>query len=317
MSYICKTPVVMIIFNRPQFTRKVFDEIRKVKPAKLYVISDGSRDNNSDDISNVEICREIVNEVDWTCDVIRIYSDSNLGCKKRVISGLNEVFSKEERAIILEDDCVPTEAFFEFCDWGLDRYENNNQVAIVSGSNLLDYVSDLALNEGDRAGFSMYINCWGWATWKRTWNEFDPYLSVQEINSKRIFLFKNTTLGKTERLFWTNVFKHSVSTRTIWDFYLQYTFFENSFVSIYPKYNLVRNIGFGNDSTHTFNIPKFVEHSLPNVTKFAEIMRLHEPESIIVNDARDKQVIRIVYGYSKLATIKLVLGNNLRYNGII
>jgi hypothetical protein len=196
MSYICKTPVVMIIFNRPQFTQKVFDEIKKVKPAKLYVISDGSRENNDSDISNVQICREIVNDFDWICDVSRIFSDKNLGCKKRVITGLNEVFSKEERAIILEDDCVPSEAFFEFCDWGLDRYENSNQVAIVSGSNLLDFKSELMPNNEDRADFSIYINCWGWATWKRTWNEFDPYLSIQEINLKKKSLFKNTSLVK-------------------------------------------------------------------------------------------------------------------------
>jgi hypothetical protein len=98
---------------------------------------------------------------------------------------------------------------------------------------------------------------------------------------------------------------------------LQYAFFKNSFVSIYPKFNLVRNIGFGDDSTHTFVIPEFVKKSLPEDTKLHGVMRLKEPVSIVINEARDKQVIRIVYGYSKFTTLKLILGNILRYNGII
>jgi len=118
MNYQCQTPVAIITFNRPEPTRKVFDQIRKVKPGKLYFISDGARDGVGADTVNVGLCRDIADQVDWTCDVVRIFSETNLGCKKRVITGLNQVFENEDSAIILEDDCVPTQAFFEFCDWG-------------------------------------------------------------------------------------------------------------------------------------------------------------------------------------------------------
>lgn len=315
MEYVCKTPVVMIVFNRPQHTQIVFDGVKRVKPVKLYIISDGSRTNNLDDEVKVKLCREIVENVDWNCEITKIYSDKNFGCKKRVITGINEVFAKEERAIILEDDCVPSKEFFEFCDWGLDRYENNSQVAIISGSNLLDFIPDIAIN--DRAGFSKYINCWGWATWKETWLKFDSFLSIQEINKNKNSIFSIANLDRFERLFWLNVFKHSVYTRSIWDFYLQYVFFDNSLVSVYPKYNLVRNIGFGIDSTHTVTMPNFVKQSLPDIEKLSNFMSLKEPGEIIVNEPRDNQVVRIIYGYNKTSTIKLILGNNLRYNGII
>jgi hypothetical protein len=317
MSYQCKNPVVIIIFNRPQYTQRVFEQIRKVKPQKLYIISDGPRENLESDVNNVSTCREITSNVDWPCEVVKIFSDNNLGCKKRVITGLNEVFFNEDRAIILEDDCVPTEAFFQFCDWGLERYNNNRQVAVVSGSNLLDYDSSIPIDEDIRAGFSMYINCWGWATWRDKWNKLDSFLSIQELNSKIKSILKSTPLSKNEKVFWTGVFRHSINTRTIWDFYLQYVFFKESFVSVYPRYNLVENIGFGSDSTHTHTMPEFVEKSWPKRDKFNRLMELREPEKVEINKGRDRLVIRVIYGYSKFSTLKLSLGNILRYLGLI
>jgi len=167
-----------------------------------------------------------------------------------------------------------------------------------------------------RAGFSMYINCWGWATWKTTWNQFDSYLSIQEINKTFDIIVKDTPLSRTEKVFWKGVLRHSIYTRTIWDFYLQHLFFKQSLVSVYPRYNLVENIGFGIDSTHTHSVLEFVGKSRPQIEKVNNIMNLKEPEKIEADMNRDRKVIRTVYGYSGFSTFKLAVGNILRYLGV-
>lgn len=315
--YTCETPVVMIIFNRPQFTERVFEQIKSVKPRKLYIVSDGCRPGVPDDTEKVQKCRDIVNRVDWGCEVTKIYADTNLGCKKRVITGLDQVFQMETKAIILEDDCVPTDTFFQFCEWGLNKYEHNNQVAVVSGSNLLDYNQSVDIPKNVRAGFSMYINCWGWATWRHIWSRLDPYLSLREVNSSVNHILGQVSLSQSQRIFWREVFKHSVYSSSIWDFYLQYAFFKYSLISVYPRYNLVGNIGFGEDSTHTVNKPDFVHKSWPDGKKFGTLMNLKEPETVDVNELRDREVLKVIYGYSLFSTGKLCLGNILRYLGIL
>lgn len=317
MSYVCRNSVTMIIFNRPQLTREVFNQVRKVKPPRLYVISDGPRTGHDSDHENVQLCREIVTRIDWQCEVVRVYSDGNLGCKKRVMTGLDRVFQDEEATIILEDDCVPTEAFFRFCDWGLARYWDDDRIGMISGSNLLDYDSRVAHDDRVRAGFSMYINCWGWATWRRVWNEVDQFLSIQELNQSAQPILQSKPLTRTQRAFWIGVFRHSISSRTIWDFYLQYEFFENSFVSVYPLYNLVSNVGFSDDATHTKHVPEFVRKSWPRADRAELLMDLREPDAIILNRARDNEVIRRVYGCSTLSTLRLSIGNILRYCGVL
>ena len=160
------TPVVFIIFNRPDTTQKVFDEIKKVKPKKLFVISDGPRKPSEEKLC-VET-RKIIDGVDWECEVLKNYSDKNLGLKERISSGLNWVFNNTEEAIILEDDCVPDQSFFKFCEEMLDRYRGNKNIMMIGGSNpLKDFEIENAYT------FSKYYQIWGWATWKRAWDKYD------------------------------------------------------------------------------------------------------------------------------------------------
>lgn len=314
MSYQCISPVVVIVFNRPENTLKVFNQIKKVQPPKLYIISDGARDSVETDESYVNQCRDIVAKVDWPCAVVKIFSSRNLGCKRRVITGLDKVFNEDEAAIILEDDCAPTEKFFEFCDWGLKQYKDEEQVGIISGSNLLDYLNETTTA---RAGFSMYINCWGWATWRRTWRKFDPLLSLEEVRKQGKQMLEKVPLSNIQRMFWIGVFRHSIYSQTIWDFYLQYVFFKYGMVSVYPVVNLVENIGFGTDATHTSTMPEFVRKSWPNEAMVKGIMDRIEPKEIKINYVRDLDVLRVVYGYSPASTFRLMLGNQLRYAGIL
>lgn len=310
--YKCKNAVAMIVFNRPDNSDKVFEQVRNVQPPRLYIIADGAR--NVTEQTLVEKSREIVKKVDWECDVRTIFSDINLGCKKRIITGISKVFDREEKVIILEDDCIPTEEFFVFQDWALDKFEKNERIAVVSGSNLLDY----QFAEKYRNGFSTYINCWGWGTWKRVWEKYDEFLSIQEVNRDFDMVVSNTDLTNGEKKYWLHIFRHSIYTRTVWDFYLQYFFFKNKWRSVYPAYNLVTNIGFGDDSTHMKNEPEYIKRSLPSKAKMQLMSELSECEfnEEYVNKERDNQVLVTLYGYSFFSRCKIFLGNILRYLGI-
>ncbi len=163
------TPVAFIIFKRPDTTRKVFEEIRRAKPPKLLVIADGPRPNIVGEAEKCAAARAIIDSVDWECEVLKNYSDENLGCKQRVSSGLDWVFDNVEEAIILEDDCLPHPTFFRFCEELLEKYRGDERIMTIGGTNLLkNWKSDIQSYH-----CSNYFNCWGWATWKRVWKHYD------------------------------------------------------------------------------------------------------------------------------------------------
>ena len=311
-EYKCKNAVLICMFNRPENVLKVFEQVKKVKPPRLYLVCDGIR--NQKDIKKVNECRNISNLVDWSCKVINIFSDFNLGCKKRVITGITEAFKSEEKLIILEDDCIPTIEFFKYMDECLETYENNDEIAIISGSNLLDY----KFVEQDKIGFSNYINCWGWGTWKSTWNLFDAFLSIQEVNQTFRTIMKNKNLSFFEKKYWLYIFRNAIYTRTIWDFYLQYFFFKYNWKSVYPAFNLVHNIGFAYDSTHMKKEPEYVVKSIPNAIKINLMLKneMVKYDRKKINYKREKDIIRTLYGYSFFSYFKIKVGNILRYVGL-
>ena len=160
------TPIVFIVFNRPELTRRVFASIREARPSKLLVVCDGPRSGRPDDREKVAAVRQVIaNGVDWPCDVRREYSESNLGCRERVVSGLNWVFALVEEAIVLEDDCLPDASFFAFAEEMLARYRNDPRVLHIGGNN---FTSD-KYHLSHSYAFSRYGHIWGWATWRRAW----------------------------------------------------------------------------------------------------------------------------------------------------
>jgi hypothetical protein len=238
-----KTPVALFVFNRPDTTYQVFETIRQAKPIKLLVVADGPRPNRSGEVEKCAEVRSIVNRVDWDCEVITNYADSNLGCKRRVSSGLDWVFNIVEEAIILEDDCLPDPSFYRFCEELLEAYRHDGQVMHIGGTNLNPMESlDCSFL------YSRLVPIWGWATWRRAWQLYDIKMKLWPSyrESSDIDYF-GTQSKEVYRVFQANYCNQVDS----WDGQWAFSCVVNNGLSIIPKTNLVKNIGFRNDATHT------------------------------------------------------------------
>ncbi len=247
------TPVLLLIFNRPHTTQKVFDRIRQVKPQKLYVAADGPRPGNAADAERCAETRRIVEQVDWDCEVKTLFQVENQGCGVAPSKSITWLFENEETGIILEDDCVPSQSFFWFCQEVLERYKHDTRVMHVSGNN---YLNGWRRDNDYSYYFSDKVNSWGWATWRRAWQHYDFNISsYPELKEKGylsgLFLNKIEEAYRLSKLdeTYTNIQKGDV-----WDYQWEFTVYSNSGLCIVPEVNLVRNIGFGEDATHTFNL---------------------------------------------------------------
>jgi hypothetical protein len=241
------TPIAYIIFNRPRHTRETFASIKAQRPAKLFIIADGPRPEYPNDTERCREAREVVEVIDWPCDVQRHYADVNQGCKLRVNSGLNWVFSQVECAIVLEDDCLPHHDFYEYCDELLEYYKDDNRVMAVTGCNFQD---------GRWRGsatyyFSKYNHVWGWATWRRAWQKNDPNLTFWP-EWKVSQDWRKVTPDRAERRYWSSIFdqmhRNEIDT---WDYPWTASIWFHGGLTATPNINLVTNIGFGPDGTHT------------------------------------------------------------------
>jgi len=240
---------LFIIFNRPRQTELVFEAIRKAKPLKLLVVADGPRSNRPGEKDACDATRAIIETVDWPCQVLKNYSEHNMGCKKRVSTGINWGFSEEEELIVLEDDCLPSDSFFSFANECLDRYRHEHDVGLISGTNL---VPDKFLPRKDSSyRFSKYPHIWGWASWRRAWGNYSVEINDLPPNLRQFKQQFPCSIRNHD--YWFNIF-NAVSQGKIdtWDYQLFYYFWKNKLISISPNVNLIENIGFGQDATHTF-----------------------------------------------------------------
>ncbi len=243
------TPIAFLIFNRPDLTETVFQSIRRIQPQKLLVIADGPR--NSDDAQQCDKTRAIIEQVDWDCEVLKNYSDVNLGCRDRVSSGIDWVFTQVEEAIILEDDCLPSDSFFSFCETMLDCYRDDQRIMMISGDNFQVYRDQLPASHAYSYYFSKYVHVWGWATWRRAWEFYDVNMSSWPF-FKDENLTNSISEDPVEILFWQDVFDRVAAGEIdTWDYQWVYTCFHQSGMSIMPTVNLISNIGFRADATHT------------------------------------------------------------------
>ena len=241
LNFKLTTPVVFIIFNRPEPTKKVFAEIAKAKPAQLFVIADGPRREHSSDEKNVAKTREIIKSIDWDCELFTNYSDDNLGCKKRVSSGITWVFEQVREAIILEDDCLPDSSFFRYCQELLEYYREDQRVGIISGDNFLN--GDV-LNKYSYY-FSKYTHIWGWATWSNRWLEhYDVTINNwPQLRNDRFLL--DAMKSKEEADYWGRIFERIYNNEIdTWDYQWVLTNFLEKRLNIMPAVNLISNIGF-------------------------------------------------------------------------
>jgi hypothetical protein len=241
------TPVALLIFNRPDTTALVFQAIAKAKPPKLLVVADGPRDARPGEAEKCQVARAIIEQVDWPCEVITHYADTNMGCKLRVSSGISWIFDQVEEAIILEDDCLPDTTFFRYCQEMLERYRDNERVGMVSGGNL-----QFGQTRGQGSYyFSKYTHIWGWASWRRAWKHYDRDI-VLWPSFRDQGLLEQLFETEGERTYWRNSFQwvHEGSLDT-WDVSWTFTALTHGLLQVVPNVNLISNIGFGPNATHT------------------------------------------------------------------
>lgn len=276
------TPVALLVFNRPDTTRRVFDAVAKARPAKLLVVADGPRTDRPHEKDLCAQVRDIVEKVDWPCELITNVSEKNLGCQERVISGLNWVFSLVEEAIILEDDCLPDPSFFPFCAELLEKYRGDSRVAAISGTNLMEK----HFRSKDSYSFSQFGGIWGWATWRSEWQRYDKNLATWPYNRREETL-REILSDRWAIRYWTRLFDKIYQGKgpNTWDYQWLYTNLINNSVTVVPRVNLIRNIGFGADATHTGQVdPRLLlpSRSMP--------FPLIHPERMIPSRSTDRRL---------------------------
>ncbi len=242
------TPVALIVFNRPEATRRVFAAVAAARPSRLLIVADAPRTDRPGERQRCEEVLKIVSAVDWPCTVETNLASENLGCRRRVKSGLDWVFSLVEEAIILEDDCLPDPSFFPYCSQLLERYRDCGQVGIISGFNPMQSSFPFPYSYY----FTKFVLIWGWATWRRTWQKYDEKLTSWP-RVKEDGLLNLMWKDRKARKMWTAIFEsmYSGAGPDAWSYRLVYTSWMRNWLNIIPSRNLVQNIGFGQDATHT------------------------------------------------------------------
>ena len=288
-----KTAVLFLVFNRPDTTSKIFNTIRDLKPSRLYLASDGPRINRDGEKEKVELVRKIVTAVDWDCDVKTLFREKNLGCGIGVSEAITWFFQHEKERIILEDDDLPHPDFFLFCESMLNRYRNNYDIFTISGNN---FQSGKMRGESSYY-FSKYFHSWGWASWRRSWKIYSREILFWPQWKKSIE-WKKKFPNNIERNYWKKIFNMIYET----DFdSMAYPFnaciMNRNGLNIIPNVNLVSNIGFGDNATHTTKENIFISN-----IEIQGLDKIVHPKSIEINKEADNYVFEWVFG-----------GKNLRF----
>jgi hypothetical protein len=298
------TPVLFLIFNRPAVTKKVFEQIKLIKPKHLYVAADGPRTNRPDDTKNCYETRKIIDQIDWKCEIKTLFRENNMGCGLAVHSAISWFFDNVEAGIILEDDCLPNLSFFPFCEELLRKYKDDDEVKFIGGNNFQNDIK-----RGDASYyFSRYPASWGWATWRRSWKLFNADISdsTTQIKSGKLDRIFNSLQEKNH---WMKSLAIAQKERdNIWDFQFYYSIWKNNGICITPGKNLVINLGFFDQGTHYF----LKDSTKTNVKNETMHFPLKHPGLITVNREADKYMFHHFYSHSKQRALRLLRENNLR-----
>lgn len=267
------TPVLFLIFNRPDTTKQVFEAIRKAKPQKLYIAADGPRDDRPGEDEKCARVRKIATAVDWDCEVKTLFRKINFGCKIAISSSIDWFFENVEEGIILEDDCLPSQSFFWFCQELLETYRNDTRVMSIGGNN-----KGLSFSKPHSYFFSKYVQIWGWATWKKSWEKYDykieKWATVKEEISNYIYSRKEIKIRIKQ---FDSVYNNKLDT---WDFQWNFICLIHNGLSVLPSLNLISNIGFTDDATHT----TMKRNKLNNLNRYEIKFPLYAPDYIIFNN---------------------------------
>lgn len=273
-----QTPVALLIFNRPDCTARVLEAVAAARPAVLLVVADGPRAGHPEDERLVSETRDVIDRVDWPCEVLTCYSDVNLGCGKRVATGLDWVFANAPEAIILEDDCLPDQTFFPYCEQLLDRYRDDERVHMIAGSNPV----------GERGPYSYHFSrsypIWGWASWARAWRHYDYEMEEWPRLRDSGWLEERLADRRAVRVarYWFDE-THAAPFRQ-WDFQWTFSGWLRNAVAVTPSVNLVRNIGYGENATNL----RDVNHPFANVVAESIDFPLRHPPRVEVLEAAER-----------------------------
>lgn len=291
------TAVLLMVFNRPEATSKVFERIRLARPRKLYIAVDGPRIGNKLDVTLCNEVKIITSKVDWPCEVHRLIRSKNLGCTSAVTEAISWFFDSEHEGIILEDDVLPMPSFFRYCSELLKKYRYDDDIFVISGCNLVSahYRSEYSYF------FSNYNHIWGWASWRRAWKHYDckmkdwaEFVSRGGMRNIR----KNDPLFA---LYWNSVFyTNTTGQKASWDYIWAFSVWKHNGLSIRPSINLVDNIGFGKGATRTVSkTPQFIIDSPASDITFP----LKHPPKKAVDKLADKLTDKYVFNISLKSVI--------------
>lgn len=291
------TPILFVVFNRIDTTKQVFEEIRRIKPSSLFIAADGPRASHADDKEKCETVRQyVLSGIDWDCSVATLFRDENLGCGRAVSGAITWFFSQVEQGIILEDDCLPSDSFFSYCEVLLNKYKDTDQIMHIAGHNPLDTCDC----DGSSYYFANVQHCWGWASWRRAWIQysFDIHPSSRLKSVNKYFL--NRYVFKYWKRIFDSMQRHEINT---WDYQWTYCILMNNGICINPAKNLVSNIGFASGAHYS-------NPEMPTAPRY-ELDSLVHPLSVELDQKYIKQINEKEYGilYSFFANIKKNLLN--------
>lgn len=236
-----KSPVLLIVFNRPEPTRRVLDAIRQVRPSRLYIAGDGPRPDRPDDVARVEQVRALTAEVDWPCEVRTRFLDRNVGCKEGPAGAITWFFDQEPEGVILEDDILPSDKAFAYWDWGIETFRDQQDVFLIPA------MSFFAI-ESTRPRRSRLVPCWGWGSWRRAWNHYDPMMASWPLKKH---LVSRAHFGNAAEYVYRTYDRYDPINDDAWDIPWSWSVLAQGGTSILPPFPLIDNLGFGPDATHT------------------------------------------------------------------
>ena len=244
-------PVLLIHFNRPSTTRRQLEALKTIAPKRIWILCDGPRKNKPSDAEKALEVRSLLNRIPWECEVRKLYRDENLGCFKNISEGLTWFLNDCGAGIILEDDIIPDPSFFRYCDELLDRYADTPDIYAISGQ----HGSPMPLAIDTDYGFTNYFDCWGWATWKRAWDDFDPDMTAWRDRSIWREICRRVLKKYRPCLYWYIIFKLvDCGRRDSWAYRYLLSIWKEGGRTIVPRLNLTKNVGFDKDATQTAHL---------------------------------------------------------------
>lgn len=301
-----RNAVLFLIFNRADTTSRVFEAIRRARPPRLYVAADGARAGKAGEAQLCEETRAVIKRVDWPCEVKTLFRDQNLGCKVAVSQAIGWFFDNEEQGIILEDDCLPEDVFFNYCDELLERYKDDLRVMCISGDNFLP--EDVRASVQDSYYFSNFCHIWGWASWRRAWTGYDVNMRAWQAGQGQAVLKKTFPHNAPLRRVWRGTFDRVANGDiNTWDYQWTFRCWSAGGLTCLPSTNLISNIGFDDRATHTVD----TQSHLAELKTAPLSLPLKHPAVVQRHEAADRWSERNLFPVARY-TLRRVFGRRLK-----